>query len=168
MSSEGHFWSETLLIFLNSIPGQCRIALRQKVFDRLDFLRGDFFRVKITDDVFSLAEAARKHQVVVGTLPASAPQLDLEAWRKQPSSMVVPTRTTGIFFVRSVLAIGFPGLCLLLKDFNSVEEIQHAWLQMPIVTPKKPNRGTAAGGWNSSWGGKSWSGGQSSWSSSWR
>ena len=139
-----------------------------KVLDRFDFLRGDFFRVKVTDDVFSLAEAARKHQVVVGTLPESAPQLDWEAWRRQPSSMVVPTRTSGICFVRSVLAIGFAGLCLLLKDFNSVEEIEHAWLQMPIVKPKKPNRGTAAGWWNYSWGGKSWGGGQSSRSSSWR
>ena len=94
--------------------------------------------------------------------------LDWQEWTKHPSSLVVPTVTTGKIFVRSVLAICFPGLCLILKDFNSVEEIEHAWLQMPIVKPKKPNRGTAAGGWNYSWGGKSWGGGQSSRSSSWR
>ena len=40
--------------------------------------------------------------------------------------------------MRTVLAIGFAGLCLILKDFNSAEEIEDAWLQMPIVKAKKP------------------------------
>ena len=98
--------------------------------------------------------------MVVGTLPESGPQLDWEAWRRQPSSMVVPTRTTGICFVRSVLAIGFAGLCLILKDFNSAQEIEDAWLQMPKVKARKANRGTSAGWMYKR--GLSWGGGQSS------
>ena len=138
-------------------------------FDRLEFLRGPFFRVNIRD-VFELADAARKHQVAVGTLSESRHQLDWQEWRRQPSSMVVPTTTTGIYFVRSVLTIGFASLCLILKDMNSVAEIEEAWLQMPKVKPKKTNRGTSTGGaWHHSWVGTSWDGGQSdAKSSSWR
>ena len=106
--------------------------------------------------------------MAVGTLPESGPQLDWGEWERQPSSMVVPTKTTGVYFVRSVLAITFAGLCLILRDFNSAEEIEQAWLEMPVVKGKKKNRGTTTGGWKSSWGGFYWSGGQSGGSSSWR
>ena len=99
----------------------------------LNELRGDFFHVNM-QDVFDSARAAWKDQVASGTFSDDVEnQLHWTAWAKHPSSVVVPTVTTGKFFVRSVLAICFPGLCLILKDFNSVEEIEHAWLQMPIV-----------------------------------
>ena len=92
--------------------------------------------------------------------------LDWTAWAKHPSSLVVPTDTTGVYFVRTVLAIGFAGLCLILKDMNSAEEIEAAWLQMPRVKAKKANRGTSAGWMHKR--GQAWGGGHSSGSWAWR
>ena len=101
--------------------------------------------------------------------------LDWDGWMNNPSSLVVPTKKTGIYFMRTVVAIGFAALCLLLRDLNSAQEIEEAWLKMPIVKPRKTNRGTSSGdnkwkgdskgkGRDNSWG-KSYGGGQSS--SSW-
>ena len=104
--------------------------------------------------------------MAVGTFVGRPPSLDWGKWRENPSSLVVPTDTTGVYFVRTVLAIGFAGLCLILKDFNSAEEIEDAWLQMPRVKPKKPNRGTSAGSMHKR--GQPWGGGQSSGSWPWR
>ena len=53
--------------------------------------------------------------------------------------------TTPGVVVRNVLAMGFPSLCLLLKDSFTAKEINAAWLAMPLVRTGKTARGTNAG-----------------------
>ena len=57
-----------------------------------------------------------------------------------PSSMLVPA-TVGFHYVREVSAMSFPSLCWLLRNHHTAEEIETAWLQMPLVKPGKSNRG---------------------------
>ena len=64
------------------------------------------------------------------------------------SSMLVPTITSAasssavgdvsFHIVRTVSAISFPALCWLLRDCHTAEEIEQAWLHMPLVRPGKP------------------------------
>ena len=58
-----------------------------------------------------------------------------------PSSMLVPT-TVGYHYVRTVTGICFPSLCWVLRRYHTAEEIETAWLHMPLLRPGKSNRGT--------------------------
>ena len=143
----------------------------QEIDDRLQFLSSNWFRVPMKN----IWHSANKAWDRVAVDCKAAIALDWDEWEKNPSSLVVPTTKPGIYFVRTVLAIGFAALCLLLRDLNSAQEIEEAWLKMPIVKPKKTNRGTSSTadnkwkgdskwkGRDNSWG-KSYGGGQSSWS----
>ena len=80
--------------------------------------------------------------------------VDWAAWRLSPSSMVVPLPAGGELsavggndcFARKVVTINFPALCWLLRDDHSADEIELAWLCMPLVKRGKANRGSG-GGW---------------------
>lgn len=61
--------------------------------------------------------------------------------------MLVPTMARSavgdVFFhyVREVLAISFPAFCWMLRDDHTADEIETAWVYMPLVRPGKSNRG---------------------------
>ena len=130
--------------------------------DRLDYLRGHFFHVE-EQEVYAFATKAYKKQVADGVF--AGVELCWKEWEKSPSSLVVPTTVPGMFFVRSVLATNFACLCEILKELNTTEEIETAWLKMPIVKPVKKNRGTNGGRRNNqSAVGDSMRGSSSSWS----
>ena len=86
--------------------------------------------------------------------------VDWKALEAAPSSMVVPSNKGSWvpwsaiggtwhlqwhcrYYLRRVLAITFPALCLLLAEEHTAEQIEAYWLQMPLVTVGKPNRGNA-------------------------
>ena len=99
---------------------------------------------------------------------ASQFQVDVEELRESPiwdkedvdwtawgSSMIVPAMdwtsasTSAIgdkcFYVRKVLSINFPGLCCMLQKYHTADEIEEAWLHMPLVKRGKANRGSSSG-----------------------
>ena len=142
--------------------------------NRLRFLCDQRFHVeKETHESIWHSASKAWDKVAVGT--KTNVQLDWNAWYLNPTSLVVPTTKDGIYFVRTVTAICFASLCLLLRNLSTAQEVEEAWLKMPIVKPRKPNRGSSSkdkkwqGDWqwkgrDNSWG-KSYGGGQSS--SSW-
>ena len=76
--------------------------------------------------------------------------VDWTALRAAPSSMLVPTMagsaassgmSDSFHYVRQVLAISFPALCWALRDYHTAEEIETAWVHMPLLKAGKSNRG---------------------------
>ena len=62
-----------------------------------------------------------------------------------PLTSAVGDDTSPRVAVRKVLAMCFPSLCCLLKDSFTANEINAAWLCMPLVRTAKGARGTWAG-----------------------
>ena len=110
-----------------------RVGKVTAIDDRLRSHRGNFFHVD-KESVVPFAQEAWEDQVAVGT--ALIP-LNWDEWYNALSSLVIPTEIRGVFFVRMVLTISFAGLFHLLKESNSMDEIERAWLQMPLVKARK-------------------------------
>ena len=75
-------------------------------------------------------------------------------WTAWISSMIAPAWSGSsaasaigdkCFYVRKVLTISFPALCVMLQQFHTATEIEQAWLRMPLVKLRKANRGSAGG-----------------------
>ena len=61
------------------------------------------------------------------------------------TSQSVDGDRSSVCAMRRVVAVTFPHLCIYFRDIFTADELERAWLQMPLVRNKKDARGTRAG-----------------------